>query len=84
MVQKTYTVDSKLERQSQFGAETVTQSELAKQWIGTLVRPNSNLARARVDASNDCILMTEIKSLKELTKGIYLCCVVSTWVIRFK
>ena len=70
MVQQTYTVDCKLENQTRYGAEMVSQSELAKQWIGTLVRPNSKLARLRVSSSDSSILMTEIKSLKELTKGM--------------
>ena len=70
MVPQTYTVDCKLENQTRFGAEIVSQSELAKQWIGTLVRRNSKLARLRVNSSNFSILMAEIKSLKELTKGM--------------
>ena len=62
-----YTVDCKLENQARFGAEQVSQSELAKQWIATMLRPNSKLARLRVNSSDSSVLMTEIKSLKDLT-----------------
>ena len=62
-----YTVDCKLENQATFGAEQVSQSELAKQWIATMLRPNSKLARLRVNSSDASVLMAEIKSLKDLT-----------------
>ena len=68
LIEQLYTVDCKLENQVRFGAEMVSQSELAKQWMATMLRPKSKLARLRASSSNGSILMTEIKSLKELTK----------------
>jgi len=62
-----YTIDSKVENQARFGAETVTKSELAKQWIATMLRPNSKLSRLRVNVSKGDVLMAENKTLKDLT-----------------
>ena len=62
-----YTIDSKVENQAKFGAETVTKSELAKQWIATMLRPNSKLSRLRVNVSKADVLMAENKTLKDLT-----------------
>ena len=40
-----------------------------REWISTLVRPNSKLCRLRVNAFDSSVLLAECKSLKELTKG---------------
>ena len=63
-----YTIDCKVENQVEFGGEIVSKAELAKQWIATLLRPNSRLARLRVNVANQEVLMAENKSLKDLTK----------------
>ena len=62
-----YTVDCKLENQPEHGVEQISKSQLAREWIGTLVRPESKLARMRASSLNGSVLMTETKSLKELT-----------------
>ena len=62
-----YTIDCKVENQVKFGAEIMTKAEIAKQWIATMLRPNSKLARLRVNAANADVLMVENKTLKDLT-----------------
>jgi len=62
-----YTVDCKLENQVEYGGEKLSKAELAKQWIATLLRPNSKLARLRVNVANQEALMAENKTLKDLT-----------------
>ena len=66
-VHQLYTVDCKLENQPEHGVEQISKSQLAREWIGTLVRPESRLARMRASSINGSVLMTETKSLKELT-----------------
>ena len=67
IVHQLYTVDCKLENQPENGVEQISKSQLAREWIGTLVRPESKLARMRACSLNGSVLMTETKSLKELT-----------------
>ena len=67
IVHQLYTVDCKLENQPEHGVEQISKSQLAREWIGTLVRPESKLARMRACSLNGSVLMTETKSLKELT-----------------
>ena len=57
----------KLEHQPSFGAETVTASQASREWIATLVRPNSILARVRV-TPDKTIAMVEEKTLPQLTQ----------------
>ena len=56
------------EYQSEFGAEAVTQSELAREWISAMVRPGSKLMRVRVDAVTSAVKAIEHKTLQQLTK----------------
>ena len=56
------------EYQSEFGAEAVTQSELAREWISAMVRPGSKLMRVRVDAVTSAVKAIENKTLQQLTK----------------
>ncbi|TRY73615.1 hypothetical protein TCAL_01867 [Tigriopus californicus] len=63
-----YSLSSKLEYQTQFGASVMTRSEIAKEWIATLARPDSGLVRIRTDALTYNVLLTERKLLKHLTK----------------
>ena len=56
----------KVEHQSEFGAEQVTASQVTREWISTLVRPNSSLSRVRVLPSSKLVMIEE-KSLPELT-----------------
>ena len=62
-----YTVSCKVENQVEFGGEMMTKSELAKEWIATMLRPNSKLTRLRVNAATADVLMIENKNLKDLT-----------------
>jgi len=57
----------KLEHQPQFGAEQVTPSQVSKEWISTLIRPNSRLARVRVHPDSR-VAMIEEKSFPQLTQ----------------
>lgn len=61
------TVSCKMEHQPELGVSAVTKSELAKEWISTLIRPGSNLTRVRVGAKDQIIMMCETKKLKDLT-----------------
>ena len=49
------------------GAEIMTRKELAEEWISTLLRGDSNLARLRVDPLLNFVLAFETRSLKQLT-----------------
>ena len=63
-----FTLSCKPEYQPHFGCETLTQSELAKDWMSTLLRPGSVLARTRVNSENHRVVCVEQKTLKRLTK----------------
>lgn len=63
-----YTLSSKLEYLTQFGASVLTRSEIAREWIATLVRPDSALVRARIDALTYNVFLNERKALKHLTR----------------
>jgi hypothetical protein len=63
-----YTISHKVEHQASMGAEVMTRKELADEWIATLVRPGSKLARIRVDPLSNHVLTYETKSLKQLTE----------------
>lgn len=65
---QTYTVSTKMERLADYGAEAVTRSEIAREWISTMVRPGSKLLRLRVDAVNSAGRAQETRDLKQLTK----------------
>ena len=65
---QTYTMSTKLERQPDFGADSLTKSELAREWISTMVRPGSHLLRTRVDALTGSLCAFEMKTLKDLTQ----------------
>ena len=56
------------EYQSEFGAEAVTQSEVAREWISAMVRPGSKVMRVRVDAMTSAVKAIEHKTLQQLTK----------------
>ena len=62
-----YTMSCKPEFQAQYGCEIMTRSELSREWISTLVRPFSKLARVRADAASHDVLTVEKKTLKDLT-----------------
>merc|ERR1712098_564021 len=57
----------KLEHQPQFGAEQVSPSQVSKEWISTLIRPNSRLARFRVHPDSR-VAMVEEKTFPQLTQ----------------
>ncbi len=61
------TVSCKVEQQPSLGAGTMTRSELAREWISTMARPGSRLARLRVSAHDQTVLMCQRRSLKDLT-----------------
>ena len=63
---KMLTPSVKMEHQPQFGAEQVTASQASREWISTLLRPGSALARVRL-LPDSKISMVEEKSLGELT-----------------
>jgi len=42
------TISCKLEKQADLGAAAMTRSELAREWIAALVRPESKLTRLRI------------------------------------
>ena len=63
------TISSKVEHQSDIGAEVMTRRELADEWISTLIRPDSRLARLRVDPLSNFVLGYEDLSLKQLTSA---------------
>ena len=56
------------ENQPDFGCEVLTKSEIAGDWLGTLLRPKSKLIRIRANAHNHNIVHVEEKDLKALTK----------------
>jgi len=62
-----HTISSKVEHQSDMGAEVMTRRELAEEWISTLIRPDSKLARLRVDPLSNFVLAFENPTLKQLT-----------------
>ena len=64
-----FTVSSKVEHQSNFGAEVMTRHELADEWISTLIRPDARLARLRVDPMSNFVLAFQNLSLKQLTSA---------------
>ena len=57
----------KLEHQSQFGAEQVSVSQCAKEWISSLIRPGSLATRFRITPDSQ-ICMVEQKTLNQLTQ----------------
>ena len=63
-----FTLSSKLETQLPFGLEKLTAKELAEDWMATLLRPRSQLARLRIHAQSQSVLNVDIRSLKDLTK----------------
>ena len=63
----TVTPSVKLEHQPHFGAEKVSASRVTREWISTLVRPNSLLTRVRVTPDSK-IAMIEEKTLPQLTQ----------------
>ena len=64
--EKMLTPSVKVEHQAGLGAEQVTASQASREWISTLLRPGSCLARVRV-LPDSKISMVEEKSLAELT-----------------
>ena len=64
-----YTISHKVEHQATLGAEVMTRKELADEWISTLIRPGSRLARIRFDPLANVVLAYETKSLKQLTEN---------------
>ena len=63
----TVTPSVKLEHQPHFGAEKVSASLVTREWISTLIRPNSLLARVRVTPDSK-VAMIEEKTLPQLTQ----------------
>lgn len=68
-----FTVSTKLETQLPFGLEKCTAKELAHEWMATLLRPSSKLARVRIYAKTQEIMNVDIKTLKDLTNDGYEC-----------
>ena len=67
-ITQVHCVSSKLEHQPEFGAECLSQSQISRDWMTTLCRPDSMLTRLRINAKNQIIMKSEAKNLKQLTK----------------
>ena len=63
-----FTVSSKVEGQLPFGLEQISKKELADDWLATMLRPNSGLARVRTNVEDQNVLHVDLKSLKDLTQ----------------
>ena len=63
-----FTVSSKVEGQLPFGLEQISRKELAYDWLATMLRPNSWLARVRTNIEDRNVLQVDLKSLKDLTQ----------------
>jgi hypothetical protein len=63
-----FTLNTRLEGQIPLGIESLSRKELAFEWMSTMIRPNSILARMRVNATNSDVLHVDKKTLKDLTK----------------
>ena len=63
-----FTVSSKMEGQLPFGLEQISKKELAHDWLATMLRPNSWLARVRTNIQDQNVLQVDLKSLKDLTQ----------------
>ncbi|XP_041367418.1 little elongation complex subunit 2-like [Gigantopelta aegis] len=49
----------KLEYQAKFGVEQITQSEMSRDWVSCLIKPNTHLIRGRINAQTSEIIMLE-------------------------
>ena len=68
-VAQVLTVSSRVEYQYRFGCvETLSASELAREWMGVMLRPESKLLRLRTRFNNNAVVMAENKALKDLTQ----------------
>ena len=66
--QQPLTISSKIEGQLPFGLEQLSRTEMAHDWLATMLRPNSCLVRPRVSVEDQSVLHVDFKSLKELTQ----------------
>ena len=66
--QQPLTISSKIEGQLPFGLEQLSRTEMAHDWLATMLRPNSCLVRPRVSVEDQNVLHVDFKSLKELTQ----------------
>ncbi|XP_069683679.1 little elongation complex subunit 2-like isoform X2 [Periplaneta americana] len=66
-IQRVY-VTPKMEYQTEYGAECLTQSELTRNWISLYFRPETHLLRVRVNASTSEVMMVDERSLQEIAQ----------------
>ena len=66
--QKPVTVSSKIEGQLPFGLEQMSKTEMAHDWLATMLRQDSCLVRPRINVEDQNVLHIDVKSLKELTQ----------------
>ncbi|XP_014286754.1 uncharacterized protein [Halyomorpha halys] len=63
-------VSSKLEYQTEYGAEVVTLNEGMQDWGNIFIRPGYRLLRARINPLTGDVVMFEQKTLQDLTNEI--------------
>ncbi|CAH1389446.1 unnamed protein product [Nezara viridula] len=65
-----FKLSSKLEYQTEYGAEVVTLNEGMQDWGNIIIRPGYKLLRARINPLTGDVVMFEEKSLQDLTTEI--------------